>query len=136
MHAEKSGFSGKKALVGAVFTGGIGLLAGTIGSKNIYLTCLKCSHRFKTNEAFLLRSDLPIDLDSRLKELLKRGKLLNAVRLYSKETGTNMSEAEKYVMRHETQHEALLHEIPACCRQASPTSHSEHRHSMEFQCIG
>lgn len=42
LHAEKQGFSGKKALVGAVITGGIGLLAGTIGSKNVKITCLKC----------------------------------------------------------------------------------------------
>jgi len=30
--ASKKGFSGKKAIAGAVLTGGIGLLAGTIGS--------------------------------------------------------------------------------------------------------
>ena len=50
LHAEKQGFSGKKALVGAVLTGGIGLLAGTIGSKNVKITCLKCGHSFKAGE--------------------------------------------------------------------------------------
>lgn len=50
LHAEKQGFSGKKALVGAVLTGGVGLLAGTIGSKNIKITCLKCGHSFKAGE--------------------------------------------------------------------------------------
>jgi len=50
LHAEKQGFSGKKALVGAVLTGGIGLLAGTIGSKNVNITCLKCGNKFKAGE--------------------------------------------------------------------------------------
>ena len=34
LHAEHKGFSGGKALAGAILTGGIGLLAGTIGSKD------------------------------------------------------------------------------------------------------
>jgi DNA-directed RNA polymerase subunit RPC12/RpoP len=45
--AGKKGFSGKKAFAGAVLTGGIGILAGTIGSKNVELTCLKCGTKFK-----------------------------------------------------------------------------------------
>jgi len=46
--ANKKGFSLGKALVGGVFTGGIGLLAGGIGKNKIELTCMKCGHRFKT----------------------------------------------------------------------------------------
>ena len=34
LHAEHKGFSGGKALAGAILTGGIGLLACTIGSKD------------------------------------------------------------------------------------------------------
>jgi len=48
--SQKKGFSGGKALGGAVLTGGVGLLAGTIGSKKINITCLKCGHRFKPGE--------------------------------------------------------------------------------------
>lgn len=51
LHAEKKGYSGGKALAGVVLTGGIGLLAGTIGSKDIQITCLKCGKRFKAGEA-------------------------------------------------------------------------------------
>jgi hypothetical protein len=47
---HKKGFSGRKALAGAVITGGIGLLAGTIGSNKILLTCLACGHRFKPGQ--------------------------------------------------------------------------------------
>ena len=45
--AQKQGFGLGKAAVGAVLTGGIGLLGGFIRSRKIYLTCLKCGHRFK-----------------------------------------------------------------------------------------
>jgi hypothetical protein len=48
--ANKKGFSGGKALVGGVLTGGVGLLAGTIGSKNIIITCLACGKQFKPGE--------------------------------------------------------------------------------------
>lgn len=45
--AQKQGFGLGKAAVGGVLTGGIGLLGGFIRSRKIYLTCLKCGHRFK-----------------------------------------------------------------------------------------
>jgi hypothetical protein len=45
--AQKQGFGLGKAAVGSVLTGGIGLLGGFIRSRKIYLTCLKCGHRFK-----------------------------------------------------------------------------------------
>ena len=51
LHAEQKGFSGGKALAGALLTGGIGLLAGTIGSKDTQITCLKCGKKFKAGEA-------------------------------------------------------------------------------------
>ena len=41
---NKQGFGVGKALVGAVLTGGIGLLAGGINKNKIILTCLKCGH--------------------------------------------------------------------------------------------
>lgn len=40
--ANKKGFGAGKALTGAILTGGVGLLAGFIGSGNIRVTCLKC----------------------------------------------------------------------------------------------
>ena len=48
--SNKKGFSGGKALAGAVFTGGIGILAGTIGSGNVTITCLKCGYKYKAGE--------------------------------------------------------------------------------------
>lgn len=48
--ADKKGFSGKKAVAGAILTGGIGILAGTIGSNKIKITCLSCGLEFKPGE--------------------------------------------------------------------------------------
>lgn len=45
--ANKKGFSGKKAVAGVVLAGGVGLLAGTIGSNKIVITCLSCGVQFK-----------------------------------------------------------------------------------------
>ncbi|MGN7786804.1 hypothetical protein ACTJIJ_19885 [Niabella sp. 22666] len=42
--AQKKGFSGKKAVAGAILTGGIGILAGTLGSNKIKLYCLACGN--------------------------------------------------------------------------------------------
>jgi hypothetical protein len=48
--ANKKGFSGKKAVAGAVLTGGVGILAGTIGSNKIKITCLSCGNQFKPGQ--------------------------------------------------------------------------------------
>ena len=48
--AHKKGFSGGKAVAGAVLTGGIGLLAGTIGSNDVKITCLNCGHVFNPGD--------------------------------------------------------------------------------------
>lgn len=48
--SNKKGFSGGQAVAGAVLTGGIGLLAGTIGSGSVVVTCLKCGHKFKAGD--------------------------------------------------------------------------------------
>lgn len=53
VHSEQQGFSGGKALVGAITVGAVGLLAGTIGSKKVQLTCLKCGCKFLAGEAFI-----------------------------------------------------------------------------------
>ena len=45
--ANKKGFGIGKAIGGAILTGGIGLLAGFIGSGQVKITCLKCGHTWK-----------------------------------------------------------------------------------------
>ena len=48
--SQRKGFSGGKAVAGAVLTGGIGLLAGTIGSNKVTISCLKCGNQFKPGQ--------------------------------------------------------------------------------------
>lgn len=55
--ANKKGFSGKKAVAGAVLTGGVGLLAGTLGSNKVKITCLSCGCEFKPGEGAKSKSD-------------------------------------------------------------------------------
>lgn len=98
MHSEKSGFSGGKALAGAVLTGGIGLLAGTIGSKDVYLTCLKCGNRFKAGEAYIMKKGKALnDLEYQVLEKLRQGSLLQAVQAYQEQTHSPLIEAKNKV---------------------------------------
>lgn len=46
LSANKKGFGIGKAIFGAALTGGIGLVAGNIGAKDVRVTCLKCGHQF------------------------------------------------------------------------------------------
>lgn len=55
--ANKKGFSGKKAVAGAVLTGGVGILAGTLGSNKVKITCLSCGHEFKPGQGAKSQAD-------------------------------------------------------------------------------
>lgn len=51
--AQKKGYDVKKAAAGAILVGGIGLVAGAIGSSDINITCLSCGNAWspkKLNE--------------------------------------------------------------------------------------
>lgn len=48
--ANKKGFRAGKAVAGAVLTGGIGLLAGLIGSGDVKVTCLNCGCQWKPGQ--------------------------------------------------------------------------------------
>lgn len=100
LHSQHKGFSGGKALAGAVLTGGIGLLAGTIGSKDIQVTCLKCGNKFKAGEGRIIRpkeDEQNILIDNQLVELIKEGNMLAAVKLYKDHKGIGIAESKKYV---------------------------------------
>lgn len=45
---RKGGFSGGKALVGAVIAGPIGLAAGALGKKKVLYQCNKCGYTVET----------------------------------------------------------------------------------------
>ena len=47
LSANKKGFGVGKAVVGAYVAGPVGLVAGNIGAKKVWVTCLNCGHRWK-----------------------------------------------------------------------------------------
>ena len=99
LHSEKAGFSGKKAVAGAVLTGGIGILAGTLGSKNIYITCLKCKNRFKAGEAKIVKSKGAInELEQKVINKYNETKsIIQTVKFYKDEKNVSLEESKKYV---------------------------------------
>lgn len=50
IHAAKKGYSIKKGILGGLFFGRTGLLAGAIGKDDVVMTCLECGHQFKPGE--------------------------------------------------------------------------------------
>lgn len=48
--SNKRGFGLGKAVVGGALTGGVGLLAGFLGSGKIKISCLKCGHTWNPGE--------------------------------------------------------------------------------------
>ncbi|MGL4519556.1 MAG: hypothetical protein ACRCUJ_07770 [Phocaeicola sp.] len=86
LHTEHKGFSGAKALGGVVLAGGIGLLAGTIGSSDVQITCLECGNKFKAGEAKIEKTEAQsLYLEKRVINLLCQGKEVEAQHLYEKE---------------------------------------------------
>lgn len=103
LHAEHKGFSGGKALAGAILTGGIGLLAGTIGSKDTQITCLKCGNKFKAGEAMVRKPNgMPNDDNVSEEEALiigiiqSQGKI-SAVKWYKEKYNCGLREAKDAV---------------------------------------
>ena len=112
LHSDKKGFSGGKALAGAVLTGGIGLLAGTIGSKDIQITCLKCGKKFKAGEAVIKQNSnnnyssqqtysdgniVQDDFDKLLKEKIELEGVLQAIHFFKTRTGYDLASSKRYV---------------------------------------
>lgn len=106
LHAEKAGYSGGKAAAGLVLVGGVGLLAGTIGSRDIKITCLKCGHQCKAGEAKIVKQGKALDaLERRIIYLLCEGDTVGASRLYQQETHCSDEECHRKIMR-------LIDEVP------------------------
>lgn len=47
LSANKKGFGIGKAVLGASIAGNLGLMAGNINAKKVWVTCLNCGHRWK-----------------------------------------------------------------------------------------
>lgn len=47
LSGNKKGYGIGKGIVGAFIAGPLGLVAGNIGARKVYVTCMNCGHRFK-----------------------------------------------------------------------------------------
>lgn len=105
LHAEHKGFSGGKALAGVVLTGGIGLLAGTIGSRDTQITCLKCGNKFKAGEAKVIRNTTSniSETEAEILDKLKQGKF-TAIKWYKETYNCDLKEAKDAVEEVMTKH--------------------------------
>jgi DNA-directed RNA polymerase subunit RPC12/RpoP len=107
IHAERKGFSGGKALAGALITGGIGLLAGTIGSNNTQITCLKCGYKFKAGEAVVKSPDSKIsDEEAEIIAWIQKGKL-QAIKNYKDSHNCSLEEAKNVIDAMAAKHPSL-----------------------------
>jgi hypothetical protein len=117
--ANKKGFSGKNAVVGGLLTGGIGLLAGTVGSNKVKITCLACGKEFKPGEGRTVTIPIVIQTgvsqdavanpelntaDKRVIELCSAGSKLAAVKYYKEVSGLSLKESKDYVDNLVVQH--------------------------------
>lgn len=96
--ANKKGFGVGKAVGGVILTGGIGLLAGTIGSSKVVVTCLKCGE--KTEAGKLLNKPLHPQnnhLDEDLKIIIRNEGLIPAIKYYKEIAGVDLTNAKSYV---------------------------------------
>lgn len=101
LHAEHKGFSGGKALAGVVLTGGIGLLAGTIGSRDTQITCLKCGKKFEAGEAKVVRNTSnttdATGEEAEILDMVKAQGKLSAVKWYKEVHNCGLAEAKDSV---------------------------------------
>lgn len=115
--ANKKGFSGKKAVVGGLLTGGVGLLAGTIGSNKVKITCLACGNVFNPGEGKVVnipdvlqnstlhnKNNLKLNIlvrstftDENIIEVAKKKGKLAAVKFCKKAYNIDLSEANLLV---------------------------------------
>lgn len=105
LFANKKGFSGKKAVAGAILTGGVGLLAGTIGSNKVKITCLSCGNVFNPGQgkpvkhasnAIVLENE-PTDIERAVINNIREHGMLKAVLGYKDLMGVDLKQAKSFV---------------------------------------
>ena len=101
IECNKKGFGLGKAAVGAIATGGIGLLAGFIGSNKIKATCLSCGKIFDPKDGYVkekIHSEPVVQKKSDKKEESIIPKFSNNIEIHLLEkkynTVINMSDEE------------------------------------------
>jgi hypothetical protein len=89
LSANKKGFSGKNAALGMLLGGGI--LAGTIGSNKVIITCLSCGHKFKPGEGRKVINRQSVDV-SESETNSEKSEKLKAFEEFHSNKGTNIQQ--------------------------------------------
>lgn len=99
LSANKKGYSGTKAFLGAITVGSLGLLAGTQGSNDVILTCMACGNQFKPNEGNKTTKD-KLSIKGRpcegAMEMLFKGEYFKAV-VAQRDAGMQLHEAKDMI---------------------------------------
>lgn len=111
VHTEQKGFSGGKALAGAVAFGGLGLLAGTIGSKNVLITCLKCGHKFKAGDAFIATRKEKDEILQEFERIALTGDKLEPVKFLSDRLHWSTAQSFQFIDDYLSGHPDLKKEV-------------------------
>ena len=80
-------------------TGGIGLLAGTIGSRDTQITCLKCGNKFNAGEAIVKRphDNNVSEEETMIIGIIKSQGKISAVKWYKDKYDCGLKEAKDAV---------------------------------------
>lgn len=95
LYANPKGFSSEKALVGAMIAGGVGLLAGVMGSQDVRITCLKCGNKFKAGEAVILKANLTEE--EKIKNITRSKGKTEAIKYCTNNKNMDAEKATDYV---------------------------------------
>lgn len=88
--ANQKGFSGGKAVAGAVLTGGIGLLGGLHGKNDIVITCLACGNTWAPGEVKPVKKSHPDEREEQIiAEYLKLGNVIGATKYIKQVSSLN-----------------------------------------------
>lgn len=94
----KKGFSGGKAAAGVLLTGGVGILAGVIGSNNIMLGCKRCGKRFNSSESLItFDGSVKVEIDKEIKRIIKENSIVDAVKYYRDRANCSLEQAKTYI---------------------------------------
>lgn len=107
VHAEQKGFSGGKALAGVVAIGGIGILAGTIGSKKVNITCLKCGYKFMAGNAFIATKTEKEKILNILESKLSNGDKIGSIKFLNERFKWKSSQSMEFIEAYLKGHKEL-----------------------------
>lgn len=113
IHSEQKGFSGGKALAGAITVGAIGLLAGTIGSQKVKLTCLKCGCHFMAGDAFIATNKDKDEILKTFEKIILEKNEAQALTFLQEKMNWNYLQADKFKNAYLKGHKELEEKVTA-----------------------